>query len=91
MTVVPVTSADLDASEISWFAALCSDDYRHLGVPDGSLRSSFAHCAEIVAAIPPPIEPWRFTPWPIAPNPWAGSSRSPVISRMALLLSPFFE
>ena len=48
MTVVPVTSADLDASEISWFAALCSDDYRHLGVPDGSLRSSFEHCAEIV-------------------------------------------
>lgn len=44
MTVVPVTSADLDAVEVAWFAALCSDDYRHLGVPDGSLRSSWAHC-----------------------------------------------
>lgn len=48
MTVVPVTSPDLDASEISWFAALCSDDYRYLGVPDGALRSSFEHCSDIV-------------------------------------------
>lgn len=48
MTVVPVRSADLDASEISWFSALCSDDYAFLGVPDGTLRSSFEHCFEIV-------------------------------------------
>lgn len=48
MTVVPVTSADLDAVEVAWFAALCSDDYRHLGVPDGALRSSWAHCSDIV-------------------------------------------
>ena len=48
MTIVPVTSADLDASEVSWFAALCSDDYAYLGVPDGALRSSWAHCAQIV-------------------------------------------
>ena len=48
MTIVPITSPDLDACEVSWFAALCSDDYRHLGVPDGSLRSSWAHCSEIV-------------------------------------------
>lgn len=48
MTIVPVTSADLDASEVSWFAALCSDDYAQLGVPDGSLRSSWAHCSAIV-------------------------------------------
>ena len=48
MTVVPVTSADLDAVEVAWFAALCSDDYRHLGVPDRSLRSSWAHCSDIV-------------------------------------------
>lgn len=48
MTVVPVTSADLDASEVSWFAALCSDDYEYLGVPDGRLRSSFEHCSSIV-------------------------------------------
>jgi alkanesulfonate monooxygenase len=48
MTVVPVTSAEMDASEVSWFAALCSDDYRHLGVPDGALRSSWEHCSDIV-------------------------------------------
>jgi alkanesulfonate monooxygenase len=48
MTIVPVTSADLDAAEVSWFSALCSDDYRFLGVPDGSLRSSWAHCSDIV-------------------------------------------
>ncbi len=48
MTIVPVRSADIDAAEVSWFAALCSDDYRFLGVPDGDLRSSWAHCAQIV-------------------------------------------
>ncbi len=48
MTIVPITSPDLDAVEVSWFAALCSDDYQFLGVPDGSLRSSFAHCSNIV-------------------------------------------
>ncbi|MFM1864141.1 MAG: hypothetical protein RLZ26_2663 [Pseudomonadota bacterium] len=48
MTVVPITSPDLDALEISWFAALCSDDYALLGVPDPHLRSSWAHCSGIV-------------------------------------------
>ncbi len=48
MTVVPITSATLDAAEIAWFSALCSDDYRYLGVPDGTLRSSWDHCAAIV-------------------------------------------
>jgi alkanesulfonate monooxygenase len=48
MTIVPVTSADLDASEVSWFSALCSDDYAYLGVPDGALRSSWEHCRDIV-------------------------------------------
>jgi alkanesulfonate monooxygenase len=48
VTVVPITSPDLDASEVSWFAALCSDDFEYLGVPDGRLRSSFAHCSSIV-------------------------------------------
>lgn len=47
MTVVPITSPDLDAAEVSWFSALCSDDYQFLGVPDGDLRSSFAHCRDI--------------------------------------------
>ncbi|HQF94251.1 MAG TPA: LLM class flavin-dependent oxidoreductase [Microthrixaceae bacterium] len=35
-------------TEIAWFSALCDDDYRWLGVPDPTLRSSFAHCADIV-------------------------------------------
>jgi len=48
MSVVPVTSQDLDAAEVSWFAALCSDDYEYLGVPDGRLRSSWAHCSGLV-------------------------------------------
>lgn len=48
MTVVPITSPELDAVEVSWFAALCSDDYRLLGKPEGDLRSSWAHCSEIV-------------------------------------------
>ena len=47
MTIVPVTSADLDAAEVSWFSALCSDDYQFLGVPDGDLRSSWEHCRDI--------------------------------------------
>ncbi|MBU2958309.1 LLM class flavin-dependent oxidoreductase [Paracoccus sp. 1_MG-2023] len=48
MSVVPVTSADLEAVEVAWFSALCSDDYRHLGVPENDLRSSWAHCSDIV-------------------------------------------
>lgn len=45
----PPTVRTRDARvEVAWFAALCSDDYEFLGVPDGALRSSFAHCAEIV-------------------------------------------
>ncbi|MCL1629364.1 LLM class flavin-dependent oxidoreductase [Roseibaca sp. V10] len=50
MTIVPVTSGDLDAAEVSWFAALCSDDYRFLGVPEGELRSSWEHCSDIVTS-----------------------------------------
>jgi len=48
MTIVPITSPDLGAAEVSWFSALCSDDYRYLGVPDGALRSSWEHCSDIV-------------------------------------------
>ncbi|MBJ7513045.1 MAG: LLM class flavin-dependent oxidoreductase [Acidimicrobiia bacterium] len=33
--------------EISWFAALCDDDYAQLGVTDQSLRSSWGHCRDI--------------------------------------------
>lgn len=34
--------------EVSWFAALCDDDYAYLGVPDPSLQSSWPHCRDIV-------------------------------------------
>lgn len=34
--------------EVAWFSAICSDDYEFLGVPDGSLRSSYEHCSDIV-------------------------------------------
>jgi alkanesulfonate monooxygenase len=34
--------------EISWFGALCDDDYEFLGVPDPALASSWEHCCEIV-------------------------------------------
>lgn len=33
--------------EVSWFAALCDDDYEFLGVPDPALRSSWEHCRDI--------------------------------------------
>lgn len=48
MTVVPVKMRESDAVEVSWFSALCSDDYQFLGVPDGALRSSWDHCRNIV-------------------------------------------
>lgn len=35
-------------SEVSWFAALCDDDYEQLGVPDPALRSSWQHCRSLV-------------------------------------------
>ena len=47
MTIVPITSPDLDGAEVSWFSALCSDDYQFLGVPNGDLRSSWEHCRDI--------------------------------------------
>ena len=48
MTIVPVTSADLQHPEISWFSALCSDDYNQLGVPEQALKSSWMHCRNIL-------------------------------------------
>jgi alkanesulfonate monooxygenase len=48
MTVVPITSKGLEAIEVSFFSALCSDDYQYLGIPEGHLRSSWSHCSEIV-------------------------------------------
>jgi alkanesulfonate monooxygenase len=34
--------------EVSWFSALCDDDYEFLGVPDPALKSSWEHCRNIV-------------------------------------------
>jgi len=48
IAVVAVTSADLDASEVSGAATLFSGDYAKLGVPDKALRSCCEHCANIV-------------------------------------------
>jgi alkanesulfonate monooxygenase len=36
--------------EVSWFSALCDDDYEFLGVPDPNLKASFAHCRDIALA-----------------------------------------
>lgn len=41
----PHASSDV---EVAWFCPLCDDDYRHLGVVDESLRSSFPHCRDIL-------------------------------------------
>ena len=40
--------AALPRCEISWFSALCDDDYEFLGQSDPMLRSSWAHCRDIV-------------------------------------------
>ncbi len=34
-------------AEISWFSALCDDDYQFLGVEDPSLKASWPHCRDI--------------------------------------------
>ena len=33
--------------EVSWFSALCDDDYEYLGVPEERLQSSFENCRNI--------------------------------------------
>ena len=35
---------------MSWFAALCDDDYEFLGVPDPRLTASWEHCRGIALA-----------------------------------------
>ena len=34
--------------EVSWFSALCDDDYEFLGIPDPRLAASWEHCRDIV-------------------------------------------
>jgi len=47
MSIVPIKGADVPGAEVAWFAPLCSDDFRHLGVPEGNLRSSWANTSRI--------------------------------------------
>ena len=43
-----MTQPNSQQCEISWFSALCDDDYEFLGVPDPQLQSSWEHCRSIV-------------------------------------------
>ena len=47
MSIVPIKGADVKGAEVAWFAPLCSDDFRYLGVPDGEFRSSWANTSRI--------------------------------------------
>ncbi|MBI1346786.1 LLM class flavin-dependent oxidoreductase [bacterium] len=47
MPDIPIRTTDR-VCEVAWFSALCGDDYEFLGVPDGTLRSNFQHCGDIV-------------------------------------------
>ena len=38
---------DRSSVEVSWFSALCDDDYEFLGVEDPALKSSWEHCRDI--------------------------------------------
>jgi len=40
--------APLPPCEVSWFGALCDDDYEFLGVPDPALASRWSHCRDLV-------------------------------------------
>ena len=41
---------DPTVPEISWFGALCDDDYEFLGVPESNIPASWEHCSSIVQA-----------------------------------------
>jgi len=41
-------AAPQPSCEVSWFSALCDDDYEFLGQPDPALQASWAHCRDIV-------------------------------------------
>jgi alkanesulfonate monooxygenase len=48
MSIVPVRGEAIQGAEVSWFAPLCSDDFRHLGVPSDDLRSSWENTRDIL-------------------------------------------
>ncbi len=47
-TTTPATDGSRPLVEMSWFSALCDDDYEFLGQPDAQLASSYEHCRNIV-------------------------------------------
>src|SRR4051812_10581140 len=47
---VPIRSLDCDRVEVSWFSALCDDDFAMLGVKDPALKSTWDHCSGITRA-----------------------------------------
>ena len=48
MTIIPIKSMDLNSAEVSWFAPLCSDDFRYLGIPDAKLKSNWRNTSKII-------------------------------------------
>lgn len=48
VTDLIIRSKDLKASEVSWFAPICNDDFRHMGVFDDDLKSTYRHASEAV-------------------------------------------
>ncbi len=48
MSIVPVRGEAIQGTEVSWFAPLCSDDFRHLGVPSDDLRSNWDNTRDIL-------------------------------------------
>ena len=48
MTIIPIKSMDLNSAEVSWFAPLCSDDFRYLGIPDAKLKSNWQNTSKII-------------------------------------------
>ena len=48
MSIVPVRGEAIQGAEVSWFAPLCSDDFRHLGVPSDDLRSDWDNTRDIL-------------------------------------------
>jgi alkanesulfonate monooxygenase len=45
-----VSAFDEARCEVSWFSALCDDDYEFLGVAEPRLQSSWEHCRDIALA-----------------------------------------
>ena len=46
--MIEIRSPQLTGAEVAWFAALCADDYRYLGVPDNSLKSTWQNTSNIL-------------------------------------------